>query len=143
MIYRMTLQSSVLELELIHHQKICAFIDPRLVEKAVGVPTRPNEVLEYLGSAAFSRAVQCLDLETNRRVGQPGGFTRWTTWWNWRKQRELGRRRGSEPLRVWRSMRSERWFQAGCGTPLQLPIPQKATFRLVSKVGVTWCNGVT
>ena len=24
------------------------------------------QVLEYLGSAAFSRAVQCLDLETNR-----------------------------------------------------------------------------
>merc|ERR1719189_1809702 len=26
------------------------------------------QVLEYLGSAAFSRAVQCLDLQTNRMV---------------------------------------------------------------------------
>ena len=44
------------------------------------------QVLEYLGSAAFSRAVQCLDLETNRRdepmdknahvVMEPGDF-RW------------------------------------------------------------------
>eukprot|EP00435_Cladocopium_sp_Y103_P034273 s2511_g8.t2 len=44
-------------------------------EETKDFPIRPNsivagryQVLEYLGSAAFSRAVQCLDLETNRMV---------------------------------------------------------------------------
>eukprot|EP00930_Biecheleria_cincta_P044909 TRINITY_DN30941_c0_g1_i1.p1 TRINITY_DN30941_c0_g1~~TRINITY_DN30941_c0_g1_i1.p1 ORF type:complete len:832 (+),score=141.63 TRINITY_DN30941_c0_g1_i1:80-2497(+) len=58
-----------LSLRIVHERDRTGF------EETKDFPIRPNsiiaaryQVLEYLGSAAFSRAVQCLDLQTNRMV---------------------------------------------------------------------------